>query len=107
MLTLYQTNWLLIAKKRGLIQNTTRRWHTWLYDMREKDEVEILKMVSRMINSAEGGTGLLHSITKPTVWRGGVQMLMEEEEDAKPLEKRTWHWHCDEGARLERQSVEK
>ena len=45
-------------------------------------EVKHQKLVSRMIKSADGGTGLLH---KTTAWRGGVQSLMEEEEDAKPL----------------------
>ena len=38
-----------------------------------------------MIRSAQGGTGLLHKITKPTGWRGGVQVLEEVEEDVKPL----------------------
>ena len=27
----------------------------------------------------------LHEITKPTAWRGGVQILTKEEEGAKPL----------------------
>ena len=40
--------------------------------------------------------------TKPTAWRGGVQILKEEEEDAKPSatceeKKKEWakHWQCD------------
>ena len=62
-----------------------------------------------MINSADGGSGLLHNITKPTARREGTQILKEEEEDAKPgggggggarcSEKRKeWvkHWQCDE-----------
>ena len=63
----------------------------------------IKKWVSRMINSADGGSGLLHNITKPTAWREGTQILKEEEEDAKPLarcseKRKEWveHWQCDE-----------
>ena len=48
-------------------------------------EVEHQKLVSRLIRSAEGGTGLLHKITKPAAWIGGVQLLEKEEEDVKPL----------------------
>ena len=40
-----------------------------------------------MIKSAEGSAGLLHNITKPTIWRGGVQILKKEEENAKLLER--------------------
>ena len=36
--------------------------------------------MEKMIKSAEGRVGLLHKITKPTLWRGGVQILKEEEE---------------------------
>ena len=60
-----------------------------------------MKLVSRMIASAEGGACLLHSITKPTAWRGGVQVLEEVERDAKPLQRceekrKEWakHWKC-------------
>ena len=38
-----------------------------------------------MIKSAEGSAGLLHKITKPTLWRGGAK----RKEWAK-------HWQCDE-----------
>ena len=41
-------------------------------------KVEHQKLVSRMIRSADGGAGLLRQITKPTAWRGGVQILKEE-----------------------------
>ena len=34
---------------------------------------------------ADGRTGLLHKITKPTAWRGGVQILKEEEKDVRSL----------------------
>ena len=57
------------------------------------------------VRSAEGGTGLLHEITKPTAWRGGVQILKEEEQDARPMDRceerrKEWarHWHCDANA---------
>ena len=43
--------------------------------------MEHQKLASRMIASDDGGTGLLHKMTKPTAWRGGVQILKEEEED--------------------------
>ena len=43
------------------------------------DEEEHQNLVSRMIAGAEGAAGLLHKITKPTSWRGGVQV--QEEED--------------------------
>ena len=45
---------------------------------------------------------MLHKITKPTAWRGGVQILKEEEEDSKHLasceeKMKEWaeHWQCD------------
>ena len=47
-------------------------------------EEEHQRKVSQMIKSAEGSAGLLLKITKPTAWRGGVQILAKEEEDAKP-----------------------
>ena len=59
-------------------------------------KVEHQKLVSCMIRSAEGGTGLSHKIIKPTVWR------RVEEQDAKWLdrceeEKKRWakHRQCD------------
>ena len=54
-------------------------------DEEKRKEGEHRKLVSRMIRSAEGGTGLLLKLTDSTAWRGGVQILKEEEEDAKPL----------------------
>ena len=65
-------------------------------------EVEHQKLVGRMVKSADGRKGLLHTITNPTAWRGGVQILKEEEEDVKPLarceeKRKEWatHWQCD------------
>ena len=55
-----------------------------------------------MTAKAGGGAGLLHKITKPRAWRGGAQILKDEEEDAKPLarceeRRKEWakHWQCD------------
>ena len=31
--------------------------------------------VAQMIMSAEGSAGLLRKISKPTAWRGGIQIL--------------------------------
>ena len=82
------------------------QWYNWLYEMKKKSEekkkeVEPQKLVSRVIRSAEG-IGFMHKITEPTAWRGGVQILKEEVEDAKPLarrkdKKKEWtnHWQCD------------
>ena len=76
-----------------------RQWYSWLYEMKKKDEgkrmEEHQKLVSRLINSADGGTLLLHRITKPAAWRGGAQIMKEKEEDAKPLarcEKKRKEW---------------
>ena len=97
-----------------------QRWYTWLHEVKKKDEerrrdVEHQKLVSRMIKSAEGGTGLLHKSPNQRRGRGrvqilkeeeedvkgGIQILDEEEEDARPLtrceEKRragAKHWQC-------------
>ena len=58
--------------------------------------------VNQMIKSAEGSAGLLHKITKPAAWRGGAQIL-KQEEDARLLDRfeakmKEWakHWQCDE-----------
>ena len=59
---------------------------------KKKDEKEKMgemhqRNVEKIIKSAEGSAGLLHKITKPTMWRGGVQILKEEEEDARLLDR--------------------
>ena len=46
-------------------RDTMLQWYSWLYEMKKNDEeqrmeVEHQKLVSRMIKSADGGTGLLH-----------------------------------------------
>ena len=35
----------------------------------------------------KGGSGLLDKITMPTMWRRGVQILTEEEEDVRLLDR--------------------
>ena len=67
----------------------------------EKDELHQRNVV-QMFKSADGSAGLLHKITKPTAWRGGVQIL-KEEEDARPMDRceakrKEWarHWQCGE-----------
>ena len=61
------------------------------------------RKVEKMIKSAEGSAGHLHKISKPTMWRGGVQILKKEEEHARLLDrceakKKEWskHWQCDD-----------
>ena len=87
-------------------EDTMQKWYDWPCEMKKKDEakkmeVEHRTLVSRMIKSADGSAGLLHKITMPTTWRGGVQVLKKEEEDAKPMarceEEEEWakHWQCD------------
>ena len=56
-----------------------------------------------MIKSAEGSAGLRHKITKPTMWRGGGQILKMDEEDASLLDRceakrKEWakNWQSDE-----------
>ena len=55
------------------------------------------------MKNAEESAGLLHNISKPAVWRGGAQILVSEEEDARLLDRceakrKEWarHWQCDE-----------
>ena len=61
------------------------------------------RKVEKIVKSAEGSAGLLHKITKPTMWKGAEQILMKEEEDARLLDRcevkrKAWakHWQCDE-----------
>ena len=79
--------WPPIVEKCSSTQNGRRTRCNGLCELKKKDEekrmkLEHPKLVGNMINSAAGGTGLLHKITKPTA--GRVQILKEEEEDAKP-----------------------
>ena len=85
-----------------------QKWYEWLEHMKKKDEKENMeemhqRKVEQMIKGAQGSAGLLHKITKPTAWRGGVQILKKEEEDARLLDRceakrKEWakHWQCDE-----------
>ena len=78
--------------------------YNWFEEMKKKDEKEKMEemhqhRVAHMIKSAEGSAGLLHKISKPTAWRGGVQILENEEEDARLVDRcaakrKEWakHW---------------
>ena len=95
-----------IVRKHGPTQDgriSCRKWYEWLeYVKNEKMEEMHQRKVERMIRSAEGSAVILHKITKPTMWRGGEQIL-KELEDARLLDqleakRKEWtkHWHCDE-----------
>ena len=69
---------------------------------KKRREEKHQNLVGRMMSSAEGGAGFLHRITKPAAWSGGLQVLEELEEDAKPMKRcedkrEEWakHWRCD------------
>ena len=60
--------------------------------MKKEDEKEKMKemhqhKVAQMTKSAEGSAELLHKIPEPTAWRGGAQILKNEEEDARLLDR--------------------
>ena len=55
--------------------------------------------------------GLLLKISQPTAWKGGVQLL-KEEEGAKPVatceeKKKAWakHWQCGTGSAISREEA--
>ena len=71
--------------------------------MRRESEEMHQRKVENMIKGPEGSAGLLQKITKPTMWRGGVQILEKEEGDARLLDRceakrKEWskRWPCDE-----------
>ena len=69
-----------------------QQWFKWLREEKRKDEArsrvkELRKQVTRAISGAKGGAGVLHRMTKPTAWRGGLQVMEHLEEDAKPMRK--------------------
>ena len=66
-----------------------RKWFQWLQELKKRDEKEKMEemhqhKVAQIIKSAEGSAGLLHHISKP---RGGAQILVNEEEDARLLDR--------------------
>ena len=89
-------------------EDTMQKWYEWLEYRKKKDEKEKMeemhqRKVEKMIKSAEGSAGLLQKITKPTMWRGGMQTQKKEDEDARLLDRyeakrKEWakHWQCDE-----------
>ena len=83
-----------------------QKWYEWMEHLKkdEKGKMEEThqRKVEHMIKSAEGSAGLLHKITKPTIWRGGAQILQKEEEDARWSDRweakgKEWAklWQCD------------
>ena len=80
-------------RKRGFTQDgriLCRSGFKWLEDMKKKDEKEKMEevhqhKVAQMTKSPEGSAGLVHKISTPTAWRGGAQILVNEE-DARLLD---------------------
>ena len=73
------------------LEDTMQKWYDWLREMK-KNEIKKLeevhqRRVSQMIENADGSAGLLHRITMPAAWRGGVQILKEEEEDVRLIDR--------------------
>ena len=68
-----------------------QRWYEWL-EMKKKDEEERMEemhqhKVAQQIESAEGNAGLFHKISESTAWRGGAQILKNEWEYARLLDR--------------------
>ena len=69
-----------------------QKWYDWLEEMKKKDEKEKMedmhqKKEGQMIEIASGSVGLSHKISKPTAWICRVQILVNEEEDARLLDR--------------------
>ena len=83
----------------------------WRVGLAEKEEetknaarLEQQKVLegTKLLDSAEGGAGMLHNITKPRPWRGGAQVIEHVFEDAQLLKRvegkrQEWqeHWQVD------------
>ena len=68
---------------------SAQRWATWcdFQVCTARPAMEpVIRGVAQMTKSAEGSAGLVHKISKPTAWRGGAQILGNEEEDARLLD---------------------
>ena len=62
-----------------------------LEEMKKKSEKEKMEemlqhKVAQMMKIAEESAGLFHTISEPPAWRGGAQILVNEEEDARLLD---------------------
>ena len=84
-------------------EDTVQKWYERLEHMKKKDEKGKMEEMHQRKMEKMIETGLLHKRTKPTMWRGGVQILRKEEEDARLLERckakrkeGAKHWQCDE-----------
>ena len=56
-------------------EDTVQRWFNSLYEVmkrneEKRNEEEHQKLVSRIVACVGSGTGFLHTVTKPTAWRG-------------------------------------
>ena len=60
--------------------------YSWLHEMKKKDEEKRKEEEHQQLVVSAEGSGLLRKITQPTAWRGGVQVL--EEEDVRSRGKR-------------------
>ena len=65
-----------------------QRWFCWLHEMDKRDEkrmseTEHRKLVGWMMSSSGRGAGYLHKVTKPTAWRGGLQVREDLEGNVK------------------------
>ena len=92
-------------------EDTKQKWFEWLEEMKKEGRGRKMERmhqhkVAQMIKSAQGSAGLLHKISQPTAWRRGTQILVNEEEDARLLDRceakrKEWakHWQCDEEAK--------
>ena len=87
--------WRQTVKKRGFTQEgkiLCRNGIKWSEEMKKKDEKDKMEemhhhKVAQMIESAEGSAGLLHKILMLATWRGGAQILVNEEKDARLLDR--------------------
>ena len=73
-------------------EDTLQKWYEWLEHLKKKDEKEKMeemhqRKVKKLIKSAEGSAGHLHNITKPTMWRRGVQIFERDEEDVRFIDR--------------------
>ena len=88
--------------------DTMQNCENWLEDMKTKDERETMEEMlqhkaAQMIKGAEERAGLFHNNSKLTAWRRGAQIVVNEEEDVRLLDRceaqrKEWakHWQCDE-----------
>ena len=85
-------------------EDAMQKWYEWLKLMTKKDEkVKMEEMHQNKVTQMMESAGLLHKISEPTACRGGAQIFVNEDEDARLLDRceakrKEWakHWQCDE-----------